>query len=44
MLVHFKILDSWTEDTYTYEGEKVYFLIEIADRLELCERKLNESS
>jgi len=43
MLVNFKILDYWIEDNYIPREEKVYFLIEIGDRLELCERDLNET-
>ena len=36
------IWDSWEEDTYTSEGYKCFILIEIANKLCLWERKIDE--
>ena len=38
-----KILDSWEEDTYTLKGYKIYMIIEIAGKVYLLERYINET-
>jgi hypothetical protein len=37
-----KILDEWTIDSYSIRGYLIYMLVEIADKLYLLEKYLND--
>jgi len=40
--IEIKILDTWEEDTYTMKGYKSYMLVEIAGKIQLWERYIDE--